>query len=196
MPSRPRVIRVWVRGSVLEFITDRSVFSYGKADAGSMLLIQSIPAPDGATLLDWGCGWGLLGIAAARSWPDVQVTMVDINERACALARENARRNQVANVEILCGDAVQVLGDRRFDTIVSNPPISAGRREVLRLFDDAAARLQPGGTFWMVAATRKGAKTLARLLAQRFGQVTQVRLSRGYRVYAATEPQPQGGTQP
>jgi len=190
------VIRVWVRGSVLEFITDRSVFSYGKADAGSMLLIQSIPAPDGATLLDWGCGWGLLGIAAARSWPDVQVTMVDINERACALARENARRNQVANVEILCGDAVQVLGDRRFDTIVSNPPISAGRREVLRLFDDAAARLQPGGTFWMVAATRKGAKTLARLLAQRFGQVTQVRLSRGYRVYAATEPQPQGGTQP
>ena len=53
---------------------------------------------------------------AARTWPGATVTMVDVNERACALADENLRINRVDNVEILCGDAVEVLGERSFDT--------------------------------------------------------------------------------
>lgn len=191
--SRPREIRVRVRDIGLVFMTDRGVFSFGHVDRGSKLLIENVDAPDGPELLDWGCGWGLLGIVAARAWPQVRVTMVDINERACALARENARINRAEQVEIICGDAVELLGERRFDTILTNPPISAGRQAVLRLFDDAAARLNPGGTFWMVAATRKGAKTLARLLAERFARVEQVRLGGGFRVYAAEEPI-EGGT--
>ena len=186
--SSPREIRVRVRDIGLVFMTDRGVFSYGRVDRGSKLLIETVDEPDGPELLDWGCGWGLLGIVAARAWPQVQVTMVEVNERACELARENARINHAEGLEIICGDAFKVLGERSFDTILCNPPISAGREVVLRVFDDAAARLSPGGTFWMVAATRKGAKTLARLLGERFADVEQVRLGGGFRVYAAAQP--------
>ncbi len=186
-PSSPREIEVEVRGHRLSFVTDRGVFSHGRVDAGSRLLAEQMRLPDEGDLLDWGCAWGLLGVVAARTWPGLRIALVDVNERACDLARENARRNGV-EAEVLCGDAHEVLGDRGFDAIVCNPPISAGRAAVLAVMDHAARALRPGGSFWMVAATKKGAKTLCRELEARFACVERVALHGGYRVYRAAEP--------
>jgi len=192
--SRPQEIAVRVRGRRLPFTTDRGVFSHGKADNGSKLLAETVEASDGDEILDWGCGWGLIGIVAALTWPGARVTMVDLNERACDLARANVKSSHVTNAEVVCGDASEVLGERTFDAILSNPPISAGRAAVLQSMDWAAAHLNPGGEYWMVVATQKGAKTLAKLLAERFATVEHVAHSGGFRVYLATEPI-QGGTE-
>jgi len=162
-------------------------------DRGSRLLAENVAIGDSDEVLDWGCGWGLVGIVVGRIWPDAHVTMIDVNERACDLARANARANKARNVEVVCGDAAEVLAERGFDAILLNPPISAGRKQVLAVFDWCAAHLAEGGTLWMVAATRKGAKTLGRLLGERFRDVQQVALGGGFRVYAATEPL-QGGS--
>lgn len=187
VPSRPVEIEAEVRGQRLRFLTDRGVFSYGRVDPGSRLLAEQMRLPDEGDFLDWGCAWGLIGVVAARARPGLRVTMVDVNERACELARHNLRINGV-EAEVLCGHALEVLGDRQFDVIASNPPISAGRAAVLALFDHAARVLRPGGSFWMVAATRKGAKTLARELQARFRKVTQTAMRGGFRVYCAEEP--------
>lgn len=191
--SRPVEMRTEVHGLSLMLMTDRGVFSYGKVDAGSRLLAETMELPEDGELLDWGCGWGLLGIVAALTWPLARVTMVEVNERACDLARANAARNEAARVAVLCGDAAQVLGDRQFDAIVCNPPISAGRAAVLAMMANVAEHLRPQGCFWMVAHTKKGAKTLQRELASHFAEVEQVRMRSGYRVFKTARPLPQGG---
>ena len=126
-------------------MTDRGVFSYRKMDAGSRLLAETMDLPEEGDTLDWGCGWGLLGIVAALTWPQARVTMVDINERASVLATANAERNAASHVEVICGDAKEVLADRRFDAVVCNPPISAGRRAVLGMMQNVADVLRPHG---------------------------------------------------
>ena len=187
VPSEPRVIEAEVRGHRLSFVTDRGVFSYGKVDAGSRLLAEQTELDGAGEVLDWGCAWGLIGVVAARTWPDLHVVMVDINERACELARQNLQRNRV-EAEVIAGDAREVLGDRRFDAVVCNPPISAGRAAVIAVFEHAAELLHPGGSFWMVAATRKGAKTLQRELEARFAEVERIAMRGGFRVYRAADP--------
>lgn len=186
-PSEPRAVEAEVRGHRLSFVTDRGVFSYGRVDPGSRLLAEKMRLPEEGSVLDWGCAWGLLGIVAARTRPGLDVVMVDVNRRACELAGENLRRNEV-EAEVLCGDAAEVLEGRSFDAIVCNPPISAGRKAVLAVMDHAARSLRPGGQFWMVAATKKGAKTLRRELEARFADVEQVAMRGGFRVYRAAEP--------
>lgn len=138
-------------------------------------------------MLDWGCGWGLIGVVAAKTWPELQIVMVDINERACELARANLERNGVA-AEVIAGDAREVVTGRHFDAVVCNPPISAGRRAVLDVMDHAARLLRDAGSFWMVAATKKGAKTLGRKLEERFKDVQLTARRGGFRVFRASGP--------
>jgi 16S rRNA (guanine1207-N2)-methyltransferase len=187
VPSDPKQIEADVRGESLSFVTDRGVFSYGKVDSGSRLLAEQIDLSGAQSMLDWGCGWGLVGVVAKRKWPDVEVVMVDINQRACDLARENLRLNGV-EAEVVAGDASEVLLGRTFDAVVCNPPISAGRAVVLSTMDQAARVLREGGSYWMVAATKKGAKTLRRKLEERFADVELTAKRGGFRVYRASEP--------
>ncbi len=187
VPSEPQEIEAQVRGRRLSLVTDRGVFSRGKVDAGSRLLAEQMDLDDAADMLDWGCGWGLVGIVAKKKWPDLDVVMVDINERACELARRNLKRNDV-EAEVIAGDAGEVLARRHFDAVVCNPPIAAGRAVVLRAMDQAAELLREGGSFWMVAATKKGAKTLRRKLEERFADVELTAKRGGFRVYRASEP--------
>ncbi len=72
------------------------------------------------TALDLGCGGGVQALLAARHADEV--TGVDVNPRALAFARFNARLNGVANVEWLQGDLFAPVAGRRFDLVVSNPP--------------------------------------------------------------------------
>ncbi|MFW6437679.1 MAG: class I SAM-dependent methyltransferase [Armatimonadota bacterium] len=187
VPSDPSEIEAQVRGQRLSLVTDRGVFSYGKVDSGSRLLAEQMDLADARDVLDWGCAWGLIGIVAKKKWPDLHVVMVDINERACDLARRNLKRNDV-EAEVIAGDAAEVLGDRQFDAVVCNPPISAGRAVVLGVMDQAARLLREAGSFWMVAATKKGAKTLRRKLEERFNDVELTAKRGGFRVYRASDP--------
>ena len=185
VPSQPRTVKDRVRGISLVLTTDRGVFSHGRIDAGTRLLAENMQLPAGARVLDLGCGYGVLGIVAAKMCPDCKVTMVDVNARACALARENAARNNAGPVEIICGDAREVLKGRQFDVIVTNPPCRSGREVVLSLFEWAASALSADGSLWAVIQTNKGARRYARDLQQWFGEVETVRVWGGYRVIQA-----------
>jgi 16S rRNA (guanine1207-N2)-methyltransferase len=182
-PSRPEQFAARVRGVTLQLTSDTGTFSHGEIDRGSRLLVEKMDLPETGDVLDLGCGWGLLGLVAAKRGPGLHVVMVDVNPRACELATQNAAANATANAEVLCGDAPEVLGERQFDVVLCNPPIRAGKAEVMRLLGDAAARLRSGGALWIVARTDKGAKTLARDIAGWFAKVEMVLIQGGYRVY-------------
>lgn len=193
VPSEPREIEARVRGLSLTLKTDRGVFSHGRLDAGTRLLAETIKVPAGARVLDLGCGYGVLGIVAAKICPDCRVTMVDVNARACALAQENAVQNGIASAEILCGDAREVLAGREFDVIITNPPCRSGRELVLGLFEWAANVLSDGGALWAVIQTKKGARRYVRDLERWFKEVQTVMMWGGYRIIRAAKPRQSHG---
>lgn len=183
--SRPVLVTATVRGIPLRLWTDRGVFSYGKIDAASKLLAEATQIEPDARVLDWGAGYGLLGIVAAKLEPSCTATLVEVNERAADLARRNLAENAVDNAEVIAGQAPEMLGDRQFDAVISNPPLSRGRAAVEELIRDSCARLADGGTLWLVIHTRSGAKRYLKLLQQLFAQATTVNISGGYRILRA-----------
>ncbi len=182
-PSAPRQFDVAVRGVELTLTSDRGIFSHGRGDPGSLSLAKKMELPETGDILDLGCGYGLLGLIAAKLAPAAHITLVDINERATRLAAENAAANGITNVEVLTGDAPEVLGERTFDAVLCNPPIRAGKDEVFRLLADAAARLQQGGALWLVIRTSQGAKSRIRDIAPLFANVETISRKWGYRIF-------------
>lgn len=168
-------------------MTDRGVFGHRGVDSGTRLLIETMVVGPTDEVLDLGCGYGPVGLVAATMAPRGRVVMVDINERAVALAAENARRHGLANVEVLAGDGCAPVSGRRFDVVVTNPPVRAGRATLRRLFQDARDHLNEGGRLYFVARTAQGARTLAREVAGIFGNGQEMKKGGGYRVYLATK---------
>jgi len=183
--SRPKEVRAHLRGKTWTFLTDRGVFGHKGVDAGTRLLIDTMVVRPTDEVLDLGCGYGPVGIVAATLAPQGRVVMIDINERAVALALENARRAGVANVEVLQGDGLGALSGPEFDVIAMNPPIRAGREVLRRLFRDAHDHLRDQGRFYFVARTAQGAKTLAKEVDEIIGNVQEQAKDGGYRVYLA-----------
>ena len=182
--SRPVECRFTYRGEDLVFQTDAGVFSRGEADPGSVLLLESLPPDLSGDILDLGCGWGLIGISVARKWPAARVTMGDVNLRALSLSRENAKRNR-ADVVCAESDGMAAFLDQRFDAILTNPPIRAGKQVIYGMFADAAKCLRPGGALYLVIRKQQGAESCMRYLQTLFQTVERLDRSAGYWVIRA-----------
>src|ERR1035438_9772280 len=159
--SRPRTMTVHLPDQSIELRTDRGVFSLGGLDPGTTVLLQGVPAPPAdATLLDLGCGHGLVAIAMARRAPGARVVRVRVNSRALELTRVNAAANGTEKIEVCRPEEVDP--DLRFDAIYSNPPIRVGRQQLLELLTTWLGRLQPGGHGYLVVQRHLGADSLDR----------------------------------
>jgi 16S rRNA (guanine1207-N2)-methyltransferase len=184
---RRRVLRFLYRGSVLTFETDSGVFASEHLDPGTALLIETLDPSPTDVILDLGCGWGALGIAAARAAPLGRVVMTDINRRAILLARGNVRRNEILNVEVRSGPIFRPVATERFDLIVSNPPYHAGRETILEILREAPRHLSDRGRLLLVGKGSQGIHYYQRWLAEKWGaDSVRVRLrGSGYRVLEA-----------
>jgi 16S rRNA (guanine1207-N2)-methyltransferase len=186
--SRPGEITVAARGLTLCLQTDRGVFSPSGLDRGTRLLAEKMQLRPGTELLDWGAGYGPLGLIAASLCPTCRVTLVELNERAAQLAEANAHSLGLDNVEVITGPAPEALGARQFDAIISNPPLRVGKPAVAAVIEYAARHLQPGGELWLVIPTNKGAKTYFQQMAKLFPHAETKAISGGYRIlWAARE---------
>lgn len=163
--------------------TDAGVFSRAGIDHGTELLLEALVLPAGArVLVDLGCGYGPIGLAMAAMAPEARVYLIDPNERACELARANAGRNGLPNIEVLQGEGLALVPDQ-IDLIATNPPIRAGKKVVYGLMREAAGRLVAGGELWTVIRTSQGAKSLEAELRRLFPEVEEVEKGGGFRVY-------------
>jgi len=180
--ERRGLLRCHLRGFKFEFVTSSGVFSPRALDRGTRLLVESMVLPESGAVLDMGCGYGPVGIAAARLRPGLEVWMTDVNERAVALAEENAVRNGVG-VVVRLGDLYEPVWGAVFGAILSNPPISAGMRRVVEpLVGGAVDRLVGGGSLQLVVQSNKGGRAVASLMEGYFGGVEVVARGGGYRV--------------
>lgn len=176
-------VALWERE--FSFRTDVGVFSRRYLDRGTRLLLNTLPLPMAGDVLDLGAGWGPIGTVVGALSPEARVVMAEVNERAAGLAASNAASNGALQVEVIAGDALELPGELEFDVIITNPPIHAGKALVMELLRDARERLRPGGSFWMVARTRDGAKSYQAALEEMYPHVERVAMRGGYRVLHA-----------
>lgn len=175
-----------LRGRLYTFKTDAGVFSKKGIDFGSRLLIESMEIASGHHVLDVGCGYGPIGLCAAVLAGSGTATLIDINERALGLAAENAQRNGIGNAAVLQSDALAGVAGRKFDRILTNPPIRAGKEVVHRIFEQSAEVLKSGGQLWVVIQKKQGAPSAFAKLEQLFdGNVAEVCKDKGYRIFRA-----------
>jgi len=162
------------------------VFAYDRVDAGTALLLDVLAIPAGARVLDVGCGYGLIGLLAARLGA-AQVELVDVNLLAVAAASENIRHNRIVQARAFASDGVPEGAARRYDLVVSNPPFHVGKSvdgDIARAFIERAQyALEPSGQLILVA---NQFLRYDQVLRAAFEQVTCLASNRSYRVWSAT----------
>ena len=184
-PSRQRSIELTLPDVYLELTTDAGVFSADGVDKGTRYLLRDHPPFAGLgtspqTILDVGCGYGPIALTAAKRLLRADVWGVDVNERALALARGNAKANSIDTARFVAPD--DVPEDLRFDLILSNPPIRIGKtklRELLQLWLD---RLSPEGRAWMVVQKHLGSDSLATWLTDNGWATSRLSSRSGFRI--------------
>jgi 16S rRNA G1207 methylase RsmC len=184
--SHPRELRFLYRGELLRFRVDAAVFAAHGLDPGTSLLIESTVVGEADRVLDLGCGWGAIGVAAAKAAPRGYAVLTDVNHRAVGLARQNLVTNDVKNAEVREGPLFGPVEGERFDLIATNPPYHAGRPLLLELLDAARVHLAPGGRLVLVGKGSQGVLFYQRWLAEHWGGSVEVIGRRsGYRVLEA-----------
>ena len=176
------LVRTTLNGKPFEFLTSSSVFSKRKIDSGTRLLIETMILPQTGNVLDIGCGYGAVGIAAATLNRQLHVVMTDVNMRAVRLAKQNVELNKVANAEVRYGAFYEPVQDTKFNCVLSNPPVSAGMETVKAIVKQAPTVMAPKASFQMVIRSKIGAKALPQLFEETFHNCTIVGRESGYRV--------------
>lgn len=158
LPSNIVEFNTNFRGVDFKFKTDNGVFSKNKIDFGTKFLLDTIPLKDiKGDVLDVGCGYGTISIMLGKVL-DVQIDGVDVNKRAVHLGEMNKKLNNVYNVNFFISDCYQNV-DKKYDVIITNPPIRAGKDIVYKIFDEAKDHLKENGCLYIVIRKEQGAKS-------------------------------------
>lgn len=166
--SELRTIKVRFNDLDLTFCSDNGIFSKDKIDFGSRTLIEELIKNcnyNFKTVLDVGCGYGFMGISIAKKY-NCKVDMVDVNERAIHLAKKNININKV-EARAFLSNIYENVKDK-YDLIITNPPIRAGKEVVLTILKEASIHLNPDGELWFVIRKDQGAKSVKRELENNY----------------------------
>jgi 16S rRNA (guanine1207-N2)-methyltransferase len=180
-PHRPGTVHVVLPDLHLELATDSGVFSPGRLDPGTRLLLDTAPPPPASgDLLDLGCGYGPLALALGVRAPGARVWAVDVNRRAVDLCTGNAAAAGLANVRCVEPDDARLPGS--FGLIWSNPPIRIGKQALHELLSCWLARLAYGAAAYLVVQRNLGSDSLQRWLAETGWDSRRIAARTGYRV--------------
>lgn len=184
-PLRLKKITAILRGSNFKFYTGSGVFSIRQVDKGTELLINKAIIEQNWKILDLGCGYGPVGIVIAKIFSRSGIIMTDINKRAVMLVKKNAKLNNVI-VDVRAGDMYDPVRNDMFDTILLNPPQTAGKKLCFEMIEKAKDHLKKGGTLQLVARHQKGGKDLSKKMESVFGNVKDIAKKGGYRIYVSS----------
>lgn len=169
-------------GGPLELLSLPGVFSYDRLDAGTAFLLQQLALQPGLRVLDAGCGYGPIGVAAARLGA-AQVLMLDANLLAVAAARANLARLGLQAATAAPSDALEAATGQRFDLVLSNPPFHSGKAVDTTVADACIAQardlLVPEGRIVLVASSFL---PFERHMAAHFARVRVIAANRSFRV--------------
>lgn len=148
-----------VNGISFTFYTDNGVFNKKGLDYGTRVLLENINLKNKTTFLDVGCGCGPIGIYISKYSNNNIVDMIDINENAINLVKKSLVKNKLENAHVYISDAYENVHNK-YDVIITNPPIHAGKKKVYEIIKNANNYLNNDGELWVVIRKDQGAKSL------------------------------------
>ncbi len=178
---RTKQVEFSVRGVQLKCDTASSVFATSGLDVGTKALLELCILQKDWRVLDLGCGWGSVGLVCAKL--GCIVTLTDVNERAVMFAKINLRKNKLKG-SVVRGNLYEKV-DGFFDSILLNPPQTAGRDICYQMIEQAPKYLVTGGLFQFVARHNKGGAMLQKKIEEVFGNSTALGRAYGFTVYMA-----------
>lgn len=143
------------------FNTDNGVFSKSKLDFGTRCLLENLPLEEiKGEILEVGCGYGVIPIILTRIVNKIEsFDAVDVNKRALHLAEMNKKENFAPKVNFFLSDCYKNI-NKKYDVIISNPPIRAGKNIVYEIVMNARNYLKEDGKLFIVINKDQGAKSL------------------------------------
>jgi 16S rRNA G1207 methylase RsmC len=186
-PATLRKITYQVAGREFAVQAASGTFSASKLDPGTSILLSKFEEfPESGNVLDLGCGWGPISLAIAALKPETKLWALDVNQRSMELARNNAAKLELTNINVVTAD--QVPQDLKFDAIWSNPPIRIGKAALHELLKSWLPRLESGGRAMLVVQKQLGADSLLAWIQAEFPDLTASRFStdKGFRVLEIT----------
>ncbi|MFK4964590.1 class I SAM-dependent methyltransferase [Lactococcus garvieae] len=171
-------LSVELLGLSLHFLTDAGVFSKNAIDYGSRVLLDNFQPEGAKTLLDVGCGYGTLALTLAKKY-GLKATLVDVNSRALDLAKKNADKNNIEVNDIFLSNIYDNV-EGKFDAVISNPPIRAGKEVVHTILSDAYEHLNDNGYLTIVIQKKQGAPSAQKKMKDVFGNCEIVAKDKGY----------------
>ena len=161
LPSEIKEFKTNFLGVSFTFKTDNGVFSKDGLDFGTRVMLETIPLKEiSGDILDLGCGYGVVSIILSK-FLDAKFDAVDVNRRALHLAEMNMKKNSVSGInffESFCYENVS----GKYDYIITNPPIRAGKKVVYEMLIGAKDHLKENGVLYFVMRKEQGAKSAIR----------------------------------
>lgn len=179
LKSQPRQITYHYYGKDLVFQSDLGVFSKDTIDYGSMALLNTFEPLQNLKILDVGCGYGTLALSLAKVGNHLTCDLVDVNSRAIELAELNAKQLGLDDVHVFISHCYENV-TAKYDLIISNPPIRAGKKVVHEILSGAVEHLKPGGRIRVVIQKKQGAPSAKAKLEEVFGNCKILARDRGY----------------
>ena len=186
--SKPREVVYSFNGVDFSLDSDNGVFSKNELDKGSELLIEMLlPLNLGNRLLDLGCGLGVIGLTLAYFHPGLNVCLSDVNTRALSLCSANADTLKLSQRVTILQSDIYIEIEGKFDSIVSNPPIRAGKKVTYQIYEGALEHLNDGGSLYIVIRKQQGALSVKSYLEELYGNVTVLAREKGYYILKSTK---------
>lgn len=168
------------KGNELTFITDSGVFSKDHVDEGTDILINNLPSVSGK-VLDLGCGYGCVGITLKKAYPNITLTMADVNERALKLVTGNCELNSIIDFDLIESDCFDDIKDE-FNYIIVNPPIRAGKEVIFKMYEEAYEHLSNAGMLIFVMNKKHGLNSSLEKITSIFGSYDVLYKKKGWSV--------------
>lgn len=187
LKSNRKEIEILFLDKKINIVTDIGVFSKDKLDFGTEVLLKEFFKDNikkEFSLLDIGCGYGIVSIIISIFYPNSKFTLSDVNNRALELANINLDKNLVKNYNLIESNSFENIKEN-FDIILSNPPIRAGKETIFNIYENSYKHLNKGGKFYCVIQTKHGAKSTQKKLEEIFNNCKCLAIYSGYRIYCS-----------
>lgn len=179
--SAEKQITSYINNNRYSFYTDNGVFSKNEVDFGTKSLLEAFYTnKENAKVCDLGCGYGVVTIYLGIKYPNFSFTMIDVNNRSLELSAKNINLNQLKNnIKLYENDALDSI-EEKFDIVITNPPIRAGKQVVHKMIAQSYDRLNIDGELWVVIQKKQGMPSCKKLMEQLFENVEVVNRNKGY----------------
>ena len=180
-----RIIEFYFNDKKYNLYSDNGVFSKDKFDYGTRLLLDSIDISKlSGNVLDLGCGIGVVGIILGTNNKNINIDMIDINERAISLVRDNLTLNKV-KANVFSSDVYSNV-NKKYDYIITNPPIRAGKEVVRKFLLGGYDYLNDNGILYFVMRKDHGVKSMIKELENKYN-VTIINKDKGFYILSLTK---------